>query len=191
MSASDLESLQTQRIFRLPLLLVLCGSLGLAQGLFAQEATDVKQTERNDKTIVETVSTLDPQIPGQEQKSSDLMSYFSGSPDHFTQQDAQALYRTTCQACHMADGKGAEGAGAYPPLAGNPKLLSKHYIVSVLLTGYHGMPRFGDQMSNEQVAAVSNFVRNAFGNDFPGEVTAEDVEALRPPASMQAEGGGH
>lgn len=190
MNASEWDSPETRRLPGLPLLLVLCASMGMMQGLLAQEEANAP-AEGGDEAVVETVSTLNPQIPGQAEQSGGIMSYFSNSPDHFTQQDGDALYRATCQACHMADGKGAEGAGAYPPLAGNPKLLSKHYIVSVLLTGYHGMPRFGDQMSNEQVAAVSNFVRNAFGNDFPGEVTAADVEALRPPASMQAEGGGH
>jgi len=110
-----------------------------------------------------------------------LLSRFSNEPYRFTQTDGEALYRTTCQACHMEDGKGAVGAGSHPPLAGNPKMISRHYLAGVILTGYHGMPRFGDTMSNEQIAAVTNYVRSHFGNDFPGVMTAAEVDALRAP----------
>lgn len=182
--------------------LAFLGLLGLSHGwALAQDASSESEPSGADSTVSETVSTLEALAPGSGTSGSGatapgvpgtgVLSYFSESPDHFTQQEGEALYRTTCQACHMPDGEGAEGAGTHPPLSGNPKLLSKHYIVSVLLTGYHSMPRFGDQMSDEQIAAVSNFVRNAFGNDFPGEVTAEDVAELRPPESLQAESGGH
>jgi mono/diheme cytochrome c family protein len=110
-----------------------------------------------------------------------LLRRFSEDPKHFTQIGGEALYRTTCQACHMEDGRGAQGAGAHPPLAGNPKLRSKHFVAGVILTGYHGMPRFGNQMSNEQVAAVTNYVRVHFGNDHVDPITPHQVAALRPP----------
>lgn len=118
--------------------------------------------------------------PSQGEAIETLLSRFSGNPDRFTQTDGEALYRTTCQACHMEDAKGAAGAGAHPPLAGNPKLISKHFLVGVILTGYHGMPRFGDQMSDEQIAAVTNFVRTHFGNDYPDPITPDQVSRLRP-----------
>ena len=104
---------------------------------------------------------------------------FSLNPKQFTQTEGQNLYQTTCQACHMEDGKGAEGAGHYPPLAGNAKLVSKYYILSVLLTGYHGMPRFGDQMDDDQIAAVSNYVRRNLGNAYTDTITPADVRELR------------
>ncbi|WP_367575370.1 c-type cytochrome [Aquibaculum arenosum] len=86
-----------------------------------------------------------------------------------------------CQACHMEDGRGDQGAGAHPPLAENPRMNSKHFLAGVILTGYHGMPRFGDMMSDEQVAAVTNYVRSHFGNDYSDPITAAEVRALRPP----------
>lgn len=58
---------------------------------------------------------------------------------------------------------------------------SKHFLAGVILTGYHGMPRFGDMMSDEQVAAVTNYVRSHFGNDYSDPITAAEVRALRPP----------
>ena len=106
---------------------------------------------------------------------------FSGDPDELTQTDGEALYQTTCQACHMEDGSGASGAGAYPPLRDNPKLLSRHFLAGVILTGYHGMPRFDQMMSDEQVAAVTNYIRSHFGNEYSDEITAEEVARLRPP----------
>ncbi|MFN4098974.1 MAG: c-type cytochrome [Pararhodobacter sp.] len=110
-----------------------------------------------------------------------LLSRFSTDPDHLTHTDGEALYQTTCQACHMEDGTGAAGAGAHPPLTGNPKLTSRHFLAGVILTGYHGMPRFGHMMSDEQVAAVTNYVRSHFGNAYPDAITPEEVARLRPP----------
>ena len=110
-----------------------------------------------------------------------LLLRFSDDPDRFTQTDGEALYRTTCQACHMEDGRGDSGAGAHPPLADNPKMNSRHFLAGVILTGYHGMPRFGPMMSDEQVAAVTNYVRSNFGNNYSDPITTGEVAALRPP----------
>lgn len=40
----------------------------------------------------------------------------------FSQQSGEALFVNACQACHMEEGKGAVGAGTYPPLANNSNL---------------------------------------------------------------------
>ena len=45
-----------------------------------------------------------------------------GSEERFVARDGAALYRGICQGCHMPDGRGAVGAGRYPPLAGNDRL---------------------------------------------------------------------
>jgi len=110
-----------------------------------------------------------------------LLARFSDDPDQFTQTDGEALYRATCQACHMEDGRGDSGAGAHPPLTDNPKMISRHFLAGVILTGYHGMPGFSEMMSDEQVAAVTNYVRSHFGNDYPDLITAAEVAGLRPP----------
>ncbi|HLW04230.1 MAG TPA: cytochrome c [Azoarcus sp.] len=110
-----------------------------------------------------------------------LPERFSEDSEQFTQTDGEALYRTTCQACHMEDGRGDKGAGEHPPLADNPKLQSKHFVAGVILTGYHGMPGFSSMMSDEQVAAVTNYVRSHFGNIDGALISAEEVGTLRPP----------
>jgi mono/diheme cytochrome c family protein len=97
----------------------------------------------------------------------------------FTEQSGEALYANSCQACHMPDAKGAIGAGAYPALAGDKNLEAGGYAVSVVVHGRHGMPPIGMMMSDDQVAAVVNYVRRHFGNDYRDEVTADDVKATR------------
>jgi mono/diheme cytochrome c family protein len=98
----------------------------------------------------------------------------------FTEQSGEALYANVCQACHMSDGKGATGAGTYPSLAGNPKLEAAGYAVYVVVNGLHGMPPVGFMMSDNQVAAVVNYVRTHFGNNYKDAVSADDVKAVRP-----------
>ncbi|WP_414475202.1 c-type cytochrome [Microvirga sp. M2] len=97
----------------------------------------------------------------------------------FAEKTGEALYNNVCQACHMAGGKGAKGAGIYPALANNPKLEAAGYPLTVVLHGLRGMPPVGKMMSDEQVAEVVNYVRTHFGNAYEDAVAAEDVAAAR------------
>ncbi|MDR3420968.1 MAG: cytochrome c [Xanthobacteraceae bacterium] len=97
----------------------------------------------------------------------------------FTEDNGADLYTAVCQGCHMPDGKGAIGAGAYPPLAGDPNLAAAGNPVSVVVNGLRAMPPVGFMMSDEQVAAVVNYVRTHFGNNYPDAVKPEDVKVLR------------
>ncbi|MGO4831221.1 cytochrome c [Rhizobiaceae sp. 2RAB30] len=99
--------------------------------------------------------------------------------DKFTEQTGEALYANVCAACHMDQGQGAVGAGRYPALAKNANLEAGGYPVYVLLHGLKGMPPVGQMMSDEQVAAVVNYVRTHFGNDYKDEVSVEDVAGTR------------
>ena len=100
-----------------------------------------------------------------------------GAP--FSMQGGEAVYRGVCQGCHMADAKGASGAGTYPALAGNPKLAEAGYVLSMVMNGHRGMPPFRGHFTNSQVADVVNFVRTHFGNHYRDKVTDADVQALR------------
>src|ERR1700674_396047 len=97
------------------------------------------------------------------------------SPFRFMQRDGEAIYRAVCQGCHMAAGQGAVGAGAYPALAKNPKLESGGYPVTIVVNGLKAMPPFGSLLDDDQVAAVVNFVRTHFGNDYRDSVPAAEV----------------
>jgi mono/diheme cytochrome c family protein len=97
----------------------------------------------------------------------------------FTEHTGEALYANVCQGCHMADGKGATGAARYPALAADPNLAIAGYAVDVVVNGKRAMPPVGLMMNDDQVAAVVNYVRTHFGNDYRDAVTADQVKALR------------
>ncbi|CAE6740420.1 hypothetical protein R75461_02442 [Paraburkholderia nemoris] len=110
----------------------------------------------------------------------DAPSTFTISPGYrFTEKSGEALYNATCAGCHMPDGKGAQGAGHYPALAENPAVEAAPYVIVNVLHGRKGMPSFGDEMNDEQVAAVVNYTRTHFGNRFAGDVTPSQVRSLR------------
>jgi mono/diheme cytochrome c family protein len=102
----------------------------------------------------------------------------------------EEIFQHICQGCHMPDGKGAIGAGKYPALAGDAALASTEFMAITLLQGRRNMPAFGGNgdmgmffavpsLTDEQIAAVSNYVRSHFGNHFKGSVTPAQVAALR------------
>jgi mono/diheme cytochrome c family protein len=106
--------------------------------------------------------------------------------------DGAEIYGGICQGCHMPQGQGAEGAGHYPKLAGNPNFGSWQFIALTVLNGRNGMPPFGlpaaevkqiraTQLSDAQIADVVNYVRTHFGNKYASKVTAKDVAALPHP----------
>ena len=98
----------------------------------------------------------------------------------------EEVYRFVCQACHMADAKGAVGAGTFPALANNPKLGTAAYAIYMVEKGKGGMPYFSDSLTPAQVADVINYVRTHFGNNYTDKVTAADVLPMaKPPASAR------
>jgi mono/diheme cytochrome c family protein len=97
----------------------------------------------------------------------------------FGEQGGADLFRDVCAACHQPDAKGAVGAGAYPPLTADKKLVSTEFMLTVLFRGLKGMPPVGDMMSDAQVADVINYVRTHFGNAYSGAVSAADVSSAR------------
>lgn len=107
------------------------------------------------------------------------------------QASAEQIYATVCQGCHMADGRGAEGAGRYPPLAGNPALASSAYVAATILNGRRNMPAFARPrdrdfffapvwLTDQQVADVVNYLRTGFGNTWTDPISADQVRALHP-----------
>jgi mono/diheme cytochrome c family protein len=102
------------------------------------------------------------------------------------------IYGRICQGCHMPQGEGAVGAGHYPKLSANTKLVSWEYVALTVLDGRNGMPPFGlpaDQvmetrtvhLSDSQIADVVNYVRSHFGNHYKATVAAQQVAMLPHP----------
>lgn len=101
----------------------------------------------------------------------------------------QSLYEDRCAGCHRANGTGA--SGIYPRLAGNQAVTSPMAVnpIRVVLNGGfppstagnprpYGMPPFAPTMSDEQVAAVISYIRNAWGNE-AGIVSPAEVNRYR------------
>jgi mono/diheme cytochrome c family protein len=110
----------------------------------------------------------------------DARGTFTISPGYrFSETTGEALYNASCAGCHMPDGKGAQGAGHYPALADNPAVEAAPYVILNVLHGRKAMPSFGDEMNDDQVAAVVNYTRTHFGNRFAGDVTPSQVRSLR------------
>jgi mono/diheme cytochrome c family protein len=97
----------------------------------------------------------------------------------FVELSGEELYNNVCRVCHMAEATGASGAGTYPSLAGNRNLEASGYAVTLVLHGRRGMPSFADMMNDDQVAAVVNYLRTHFGNNYSDVVSAEDVRDAR------------
>jgi mono/diheme cytochrome c family protein len=110
-------------------------------------------------------------------------------PADFSTTDGRQIFEHICQGCHMQSGQGAIGAGHFPALAHNPALASRQYMALTILMGRRNMPAFGAKhaigfggppatLSTDQIAAVINYVRTHFGNQYTDSITATEVAAL-------------
>lgn len=97
----------------------------------------------------------------------------------FVEMSGEELFNNVCRGCHMPDGTGASGAGSYPSLAKDPNLQSSGYPITLVVRGQRAMPPFGGMMNDDQIAAVVNYVRTHFGNNYRDAVTAKDVKDAR------------
>ena len=98
-------------------------------------------------------------------------------------EEGEQIYMNVCIACHQPDGKGI--AGIYLPLNGNPLVTNDDptYLITTLLNGRGGMPRFDTTFSDEEIAAVSSYVRQNWDND-AAAVSAEEVSDVREQFEM-------
>ena len=95
------------------------------------------------------------------------------------------LYIDRCSGCHQDKGVGI--AGVIPPLAGNPVLVAPDPadVIKLILGGAaaHGqmiaMPGFSNQITNQDVADIANYVRTSWGNTGAPNATVEVVAKLR------------
>ena len=94
----------------------------------------------------------------------------------------ETIYREVCQACHMADARGAVGAGRITGLARNPNLEYPDYAIAIVTGGKGPMPWFRGNLTDQQIADVIGYVRTHFGNRYKSRVTAAQVAELGVPA---------
>jgi cytochrome c oxidase subunit 2 len=76
----------------------------------------------------------------------------------------EEVYEAQCATCHQS---GGEGTANFPALAGSPMVTDEDptAVLAVIIHGRGQMPAFGDALSNEEIAAVASYIRNAWGNE--------------------------
>jgi len=100
-----------------------------------------------------------------------------------------AIYASACASCHGFDGKGF--APYMPALVGNPVVLDDDpsSLINLMLNGSiplvangtpdaYRMPQFRQQFSDQDIADVTTFIRNGWGNQ-AAAITAPQVAKLR------------
>jgi mono/diheme cytochrome c family protein len=109
----------------------------------------------------------------------------------------QAIYVDNCAACHGPAGTGI--AGLFPVLQASPSVQSTDptNLIRIVLRGTRAavtgfaptapaMPALSWKLSDGQIAAVTTYVRNAWGNAAPA-VSADQVAKLRQNLARQAD----
>lgn len=84
--------------------------------------------------------------------------------------DGAALYQSTCAACHQPSGEGLPGA--FPSLKGSDIVTAEdpEVLIRIIIEGYDArpeyatMPPMGNQLTDEEIAAIINFERSSWGN---------------------------
>jgi mono/diheme cytochrome c family protein len=112
----------------------------------------------------------------------------SAQPSATQMANGEKLYKGSCVACHELDGSGAPRI--YPPLPGNANLQSADPLstIRIMLDGAEtittprapntgSMPGYA-KMSDQDIADVVTYIRNAWGNAAPA-VSAADVAKAR------------
>ena len=100
----------------------------------------------------------------------------------------EALFAGTCSTCHQANGQGLEGV--FPPLAGSDYIKADpKRVPNIIMHGLTGpvtvngtqynsvMPPMG-QLTDDEVANISTYVLNSWGNP-GGRVTKAEAAAIR------------
>jgi mono/diheme cytochrome c family protein len=111
------------------------------------------------------------------------------SPDAQLLELGASLYDKHCADCHGEQGQGAPGI--YPALAGNRSVTMSdaNNLLRVVLQGGFapataghprpfGMPPFGGELSERELAALASFLRNSWGHA-AGEISPLDINRLR------------
>jgi cytochrome c oxidase subunit 2 len=142
----------------------LCGSY---HGFMPVEVHVVSQDEFDDWTVSKRgAAAADAALATQELSVDDLMARGAD------------IYNASCLACHGANGEGGLGnaiAGSAIAMGG----VDSHLNVIVNCVAGTAMQAFGAQLSDVDVAAVTTYQRNAFGNNTGDVVQASDVVSYK------------
>jgi mono/diheme cytochrome c family protein len=146
------------------------------------EAVDLSTSKMTDEDV-KAISVYLKSLPGQDDQHTPLAA---NSAD---MRAGGAIYRDQCSACHGLDGKGVDRL--FPSVANSSMARADDpsSVIRIVLRGARsvatdkeptapGMPSYGWQLDDSQVANVLSYIRNSWGNAAPA-VSADDVARLR------------
>lgn len=122
-------------------------------------------------------------------------SVASSAPDAGAMRRGAGIYSDACSSCHLDNGVGQ--SRLFPPLGKDAMLQQadptglEHLILGGTRVGVSasrpsplGMPSFAWKLTDQEIADVSTFIRNSWGNQ-AAAVAATDVGALRKKLNLQ------
>lgn len=101
--------------------------------------------------------------------------------------EGKTLYNTYCASCHKEDGKGIEGN--FPPLHQTEAVRNSERFLQSVFKGVNGkievnsviyegqMPAF-NFLKDEEIQAITNYIRSNFGNQY-SEIGLEEIKVAR------------
>lgn len=150
-------------------LVLLALLMGFGITYLALETKHTSMSEGDSRTVHKEVIANSDAAPGAGNEAGGEMDM----PALMTK--GKQVYTSTCQACHQTQGDGI--TGAFPPLAASDWVTgSPRRVIAIILHGIQGeitvegqkynglMPPFKDQLKTDDIAAVTTYIRNSFGN---------------------------
>lgn len=152
-----------------------------AAGPMAEVVRD--STSHLNNSDLEAIATYLKDMPGRPAST----GVTAVDPSSFA--NGKKLYTANCIGCHFASGNGV--AKAFPRLKASATVQAEHpeTILRVILQGGqvvttkqqpipYQMPEFGKRLSDQQIADIATYIRNAWGNR-ASAVTADQVAKVR------------
>jgi mono/diheme cytochrome c family protein len=146
------------------------------------EAVSLSTSHMTDEDT-QAIATYLKSLPGRDSGDTALPA------DSATMSAGNAIYRDQCSACHGIEGKGV--AKLFPSVANSSMVRSNDTttVIRMVLRGARsvatsaeptapGMPSYGWQLDDGEVAAVLNYIRNSWGGAAPA-IDAKDVSRVR------------
>ncbi|MGR5168522.1 cytochrome c oxidase subunit II [Vibrio astriarenae] len=92
----------------------------------------------------------------------------------------ESVYAARCAVCHQANGEGV--TGAFPAIKGSAIAMGNlDAHIDIIVNGRTGtaMQAFANQLTEQEIAAVITYQRNAWGNDTGDTVQASDINQFK------------
>jgi len=143
----------------------------LAETVESDEAVEEEAAEASNSSFAESV--IEAVVPAAEASDAQM------SQEQLMSK-GEKVYSVQCVACHQASGAGMPGV--FPAITGSAIAtgdIDAH--IDIILNGKPGtaMAAYGRQLSDEEIAAVITYQRNALGNSVGDSVQAADIAAKR------------